>query len=60
MSKRRLVEHKAVCCLMFLSAIALKVHSVLDRVFLNESFDECLRCIISFVKSHCVSNSKLV
>ena len=33
---------------------------VLYKVFLNESFDECLTCINSFVNSYFVTNSKLV
>ena len=60
MSERRLVEHKGVCCLMFLRSIALKAHSVLYRVFLNENLNEFLSCVIFFVKNYYVFESKLV
>jgi hypothetical protein len=53
MSVWRLVEHKKVCCLMFLVAIGLKTHNVLYKVFLNKSFGECLSYVNSFVKSYC-------
>jgi hypothetical protein len=36
------------------------MHSVLYKVFLNESFGEYLSYINSFVKSYCVLNSKLL
>jgi hypothetical protein len=38
----------------------LKTHSVLYIVFFNESFGEYLSYVNSFVKSHCVLESKLV
>jgi hypothetical protein len=36
------------------------MHIILYIVFFNESFGEYLRYINSFVKSHCVLDSKLV
>jgi hypothetical protein len=36
------------------------MHSVLYKVFLNESFGECLSNINSFEKSYCMLDSKLV
>jgi hypothetical protein len=38
----------------------LKTHSILYKVYLNKSFNECLSYVNSFVKSYCVLNSKLV
>jgi hypothetical protein len=60
MSDWRLVEHKGVYCLMFSRAVGLKTHSILYIVFFNESFGEYLSYVNSFVKSHCVLESKLV
>jgi hypothetical protein len=60
MSDWRLVEHKKICCLIFLCAVSLKMHSVLYKVFLNESFGECLNYVNNFVKSCCVFNYKLI
>jgi hypothetical protein len=34
--------------------------NVLYKKFLNESFDECLNNVNSFVKSYCMLDSKLV
>ena len=45
---------------MFSWAVGLKMHSVLYKVFLNESFGECLNYVNSFVKSYYVFNPKLV
>jgi hypothetical protein len=36
------------------------MHSVLYKVFLNESFGQCLSHVNNFVKSYCVLNSKLI
>jgi hypothetical protein len=60
MSDWRLVEHKEICCLMFSWAVGLKTLSVLYKVFLNESFSECLSNINNFVMSYCMLDSKLV
>jgi hypothetical protein len=57
------VEHKRICsvyCLVFPWGVGLKIHSVLYKVFLNESFSEYLNYVNYFVKSYCVSYSKLV
>jgi hypothetical protein len=45
---------------MFSWAVGLKPLSVLYKVFLNESFDEYLSNVNSFVKSYCMLDSKLV
>ena len=35
------------------------MHSILKKVFLNESFGEYLNFVNSFVKSYCILNLKL-
>jgi hypothetical protein len=45
---------------MFLWVISLKTHSILYKIFLNESFDKSLSYVNSFVNSYCVLNSKLI
>ena len=60
MSDWYLIEHKGVCCFIFLWAIGLKMHSIVYKMFLNESFDEYLSYLDNFVKSYCMFNSKLV
>jgi hypothetical protein len=60
MSDWRLVEYKGVYCLMFSLAVDFKMLSVLYKMFLNESFGECLNNINSFVKNYCMLDSKLV
>jgi hypothetical protein len=60
MSKWHLIEHKEVCCLMFPRAIGLKIHCILYKIFFNESFNEYLNYIKSFVNNYCVPYSNLV
>jgi hypothetical protein len=38
----------------------LKTLSVLYKMFLNESFGECLSNVNNFVKSYCMFDSKLI
>jgi hypothetical protein len=45
---------------MFLEPVGLKMLSILYKMFLNESFGECLSNVNSFVKSYCMLDSKLV
>jgi hypothetical protein len=56
----RLVDHKEVCYLMFPWAVGLKIHSVLYKVFLNESIGEYLSFVNNFIKNYYVAYSKLV
>jgi hypothetical protein len=60
MSEQRIVEHKKVCCFMFLLTVGLITHSLLYKVFFNKCFAEYFSYVNSFVKSNCVSYSKLV
>jgi hypothetical protein len=60
MNDWRLVEHKGVYCPMFSCAVSLKTHNVFYIVFFNENFGEYLSYVNSFIKSHCMLDSKLV
>jgi hypothetical protein len=56
----RIVKFKGVYCLVFSWAVGLIVHSILYKVFLNESFVEYFCYVYSFVMNSYLSYSKLL